>query len=64
MPIVLGKLAARIDRPVVAGEPHVILAWELGIDGRKRNSAAALFSAADGELRAVSKALWIELRRP
>ena len=63
MPIVLGRLAARIDRPVMADEPHVILAWELGIDGRKRNSAAALFSADDGELRAVSRALWIELRR-
>ena len=56
MPIVLGRLAARIDRPVMAGEPHVILAWEIGIDGRKRHSAAALFSRSGAaSCRAVSQ---------
>jgi hypothetical protein len=63
MPIVLGRLAARIDAPVVAGEPHVVMAWELGVDGRKRHSAAALYSP-DGELCAVSRALWLELKAP
>ena len=62
LPIVLGRLAARIDRPVVAGEPHLVLAWELSIEGRKREAAAALYTEG-GELCALSRALWIELRR-
>lgn len=60
-PIVLARLAVRIDRPVVAGEPHVVLSWPLAVDGRKRQAAAALFTAG-GEACAVSRALWIELR--
>ena len=61
LPIVLGRLAARVDRPVVAGQPHLVLAWELSVEGRKREAAAALYTEA-GELCAVSRALWIELR--
>jgi hypothetical protein len=61
LPIVLGRLAARIDRPVAAGEPHLVLAWEISVEGRKRDAAAALYTAG-GELCAVSRALWIELR--
>jgi hypothetical protein len=61
LPIVLGRLAAHVDRPVMAGDPHVVMAWPLGVDGRKREAAAALFTA-DGELCARSRALWIELR--
>lgn len=60
-PVVLGRLATRIDRPVVAGEQYVVMAWAIEIDGRKRHSAAALYNAA-GDLCAVSRALWIELR--
>lgn len=60
-PIVLARLATRIDRPVVAGRPHVLVSWALGVDGRKRNAAAALYTGG-GELCAVSRALWIELR--
>lgn len=59
-PVVLGRLAARIDRPVVAGEPHVVTAWPLERDGRKRDAGTALFTA-DGELCATARALWIEL---
>jgi hypothetical protein len=60
-PVVLARLHARIDRPVAAGAPHAIVSWLLGVDGRKRNSACAIF---DGEGRAVamSRALWIELQ--
>ena len=63
LPIVLGRLAVRIDAPVMAGRPHVVMAWELAVDGRKRSAAAALYGA-EGELCAVSQALWIELRAP
>jgi hypothetical protein len=60
-PIVLARLAVDIRAPVVAGREHVVTAWPIEIDGRKRHAGAALFSA-DGELLASSRALWIELK--
>ena len=60
-PIVLARLAMRPLAPVRAGRPHAVVAWKLGEDGRKKQSAAALFDE-DGGLCAYSKALWIELR--
>jgi len=61
MTAVLARLTARLDAPVSPGEPHVVVSWGLGVEGRKRHGAAALFTAA-GELLAESRALWIELR--
>jgi hypothetical protein len=60
-PIVLARLAVRIVAPARAGEPHTIVSWPIALDGRKRHAGAALH-AADGELVAVSRALWIELK--
>lgn len=60
-PIVLARLAARILAPVRAGEPHTIVSWPIEIDGRKRHAGAALYTD-DGDLLAVSRALWIELK--
>ena len=60
-PIVLARLAVRVLEPVRADEPHTIVSWPVALDGRKRHAGAALHGA-DGELLAVSRALWIELR--
>jgi hypothetical protein len=60
-PIVLARLAVRIAKPVHAGQPYTIVSWPIEIDGRKRHAGAALHSA-EGELLAVSRALWIELK--
>ena len=60
-PGVLARLAARIDAPIVAGEEHVVMAWPIDVDGRKRRADAAVLSS-DGELRAVAQALLIEPR--
>jgi hypothetical protein len=60
-PIVLARLAVRVLRPVRAGQPHTIVSWPVALDGRKRHAGAALHSA-DGDLLAVSRALWIELK--
>jgi hypothetical protein len=60
-PVVLGRLAARVLAPVHAGRPHAVISWRLGVDGRKRNAGAALFTEA-GEAVAWSRATWIELR--
>jgi hypothetical protein len=57
----LGRMAARIDAPVIAGEEHVVIAWPLGTDGRKRHAGAAVLSA-DGIPLAVARALMIEPR--
>ena len=57
----LGRMAARIDAPVRAGEEHVVIAWPLEADGRKRHAGAAVLSA-DGDVLAVARALMIEPR--
>jgi hypothetical protein len=61
-PMVLASLAARLGCPLRIGEPHTILSWALGEDGRKHWSAAALFDS-DGILTCASRALWIELKQ-
>lgn len=61
-PIVLARLAVAIDQEPALGEPHVIVSWALGREGRKREAAAALFDSR-GRALARSRALWIELRQ-
>jgi hypothetical protein len=58
---VLARLTARLHAPAVAGEAHVVMAWPLGADGRKRHAGAALASE-EGEILAVARALLIEPR--
>jgi hypothetical protein len=60
-PVVLARLTASLERPVVAGRTHSLVSWPLQVDGRKRHAGAALFDA-EGELLARSRALWIELK--
>ena len=59
--VVLGRLAARIDRLPEPGEPHVVVAWPLGEDGRKLSAGTAVFTAA-GEPLARARATWIAPR--
>ena len=61
-PVVLGRMAAKPIAPVHAGEPHVVIGWALGGEGRRRFSGTALFSA-DGGLRAFARSTWIRLSR-
>jgi hypothetical protein len=62
-PIVLARLTGRIDRPIRSGEPHVITAWHVGRDGRKHHGACAI-ATVDGEVLAMSQALWIQPKDP
>jgi hypothetical protein len=57
----LGRMTARIDAPIAAGEEHVVIAWPIGADGRKREAGAAVLSR-DGVPLAVARALMIEPR--
>jgi hypothetical protein len=57
----LGRMIARVDAPIAAGEEHVVISWPLEAEGRKRHAGAAVLSAR-GETLAVARALMIEPR--
>jgi len=54
----LGRLTARIERTVRAGERCVVSAWTMGNEGRKFFAGTALFNEAN-QLCAYAKAVWI-----
>jgi len=61
-PIVLGRLAVRIERLPRAGEPHVVTGWRLAPDdGRKRYVGTALHDT-DGNVLATGRATWVALQ--
>jgi hypothetical protein len=59
-PFVLGRLSARQLAPVNSGQPHVVVGWRLGRDGRKATAGSALFTAT-GQVVGVARATWIRL---
>ena len=59
--VVLGRLAARVDRVPQAGEDCVVVARHNGSEGRKHGAVTALFTAS-GELLGLARAVWIEPR--
>jgi hypothetical protein len=56
--VLLGRMAARVERLPEPGAPHVVLGWRAGEDGRKRYAGSALLTA-DGEPIARSRSTWI-----
>lgn len=56
--VLLGRMAAEIDRLPEPGEPQVVLGWRIGADGRKRFAGSAV-CAADGEVLARARSTWI-----
>jgi len=56
--LLLGRLLAELRAPVRAEEPHVVVGWPLGEDGRKFYAGTALFSAA-GDVCACARATWL-----
>jgi hypothetical protein len=59
---VLGRMTGRVIGTARAGVPHVVMAWPVHVDGRKRYGGAAIFN--DGELCGLAESLWIGLRDP
>lgn len=55
--ILLGRLRAPLD----AGSEYVLMAWPLARDGRKLNTASAVLDSP-GHVRAVARAVWIEVK--
>jgi hypothetical protein len=61
-PHVLARLTARpLARPVIPGEPHVVVAWLIGREGRKARGGTAIYGP-NGDLCAIAEGLWIRLR--
>jgi hypothetical protein len=56
--VLLGRMATEIDRLPASGEPHVVIGWRVGEEGRKRFAGSALLTA-DGEVLARSRSTWI-----
>ncbi|MEM8985923.1 MAG: hypothetical protein AAGC95_04295 [Pseudomonadota bacterium] len=61
LPALLGRMSADIKHDLRSGEPYVVAGWKTGEDGRKNFAATAIYNA-DGEVLAVSKAIWIALK--
>lgn len=58
----LGELAARIERPLRAGEPCVVTGWPVSSEGRKHRTGTAVFGP-EGELVARAEATWVALKQ-
>src|SRR5215212_3129333 len=52
--VVTAAMATRMGQPVVAGEPHVVVGWPIGREGRNWLAGAAIFGPR-GELCAVGR---------
>jgi hypothetical protein len=59
--IVLGRMAARVDRVPAEGEECVVVSWPLGEEGRKLYAGTALLTP-HGELLAIARQTWIQPR--
>lgn len=57
-PLVLGRMALEHRGRVTPGEPHVVMAWETGAEGRKVHTGTSLHGPG-GELVAVARATWL-----
>ena len=56
--VLLGRMAAEIERLPARGEPHVVVGWRIGEDGRKRYAGSALLTA-EGEALARARSTWL-----
>lgn len=59
-PMVLGRMALRLDAEPAVGEPHVVQGWVVRRDGRKTHTGTSL-RTADGALLAVAMSTWISV---
>jgi hypothetical protein len=57
-PMVLGRMALRLDALPAAGVEHVVQGWVVDVDGRKVRTGTALH-APDGSALAVALSTWI-----
>jgi hypothetical protein len=53
-------MALRQPGRLVPGQPHVVSAWTVAVDGRKTHTGTALHDP-DGTLVAVARSTWLAL---
>ena len=58
----LGEFSARIEGAVAAGEPCVVVGWDIEHSGRKHRTGTAVFGR-DGKTVAFAVGTWIEIPR-
>jgi hypothetical protein len=56
-PMLLGRLTARLDGCIRAGERCVVIAWPIAVEGRKEIAGSAVFDES-GALRGLAQATW------
>lgn len=61
--VVLGQMTATVAALPNAGDECRVVAWPLGLQGRKRTAGSALLGQ-DGQVLAAATALWINVSRP
>jgi hypothetical protein len=61
-PAVLGRMAARLEEPIEAGEAYIVVGWVEGVTGRKLYAGSALYSPT-GALHGLSRQTWITVAR-
>ena len=59
---VLARLTGQVFKPVTPGEPQIVVAWGIRVEGRKRTGGVAILNG--DEVVAQGKALWIALEDP
>lgn len=59
-PMVLGRMALRLDELPEPGAEHVVLGWVVSAEGRKAFTGSALLTA-DGDVLALAQQTWIAL---
>lgn len=56
--MLLGRMAGRLEGGVAAGEPCIVIGWQIAREGRKLTAGTAIFGA-DGGLRGIARSLWV-----
>ena len=60
--LLLGKMAAQIVTPVYKGEKIVVMAWKIGVEGRKHYAGTVLYGE-DGQVKSYCSNIWIALSK-
>lgn len=59
-PMLLGHMTAKVHAPVRIGEHYVVIAWRMGVEGRKQLAGSAVLDG-EGTPVAVARATWFDL---
>jgi hypothetical protein len=59
----LGRMAAKIERAVTAGDRLVVVAWPIALADRRLVAGTAIYRS-DGTVCAVARSTWVLIRQP